>query len=78
MEDKLFIAFSGSEIEVILLQGELEENGIQTIYRDGSKSGVSPFYGGMPQVIDLYINEADLRKATPIIEEFIRNRDSNN
>ena len=39
MEDKLFKAFSGSEIEVLLLQ-------------------------------------ADLEKATPIIEEFIRNRDS--
>jgi len=76
MEDKLYRAFSGSEIEAILLQGALEDNQISSIYRDGSTIGVSQFYGGTPLTIDLFINKADLGTATPIIEEFIRNQNS--
>jgi hypothetical protein len=74
MESKLFRAFTGSEIEVILLQGELEENGISSSTLDGSASGISPTYGGPPAVCDLFIQESDLGKATPIIEEYIQNR----
>ncbi len=78
MEDKLYRAFSGSEIEAILLQGALDDNDISSMYRDGSTTGVSPFYGGTPITIDLFINETDLEKATPIIEEYLRNRNSEN
>ncbi len=76
MEDKLYRAFSGSEVEAVLLQGELEENGISSTYRDGSVAGVSPFYGGAPFSVDLFINEADLIKAKTLIDEFLKNRES--
>lgn len=75
MEDRLYKAFTGSEIEVILLQGELEENGIPSMTRDGSTSGVSQFYGGAPSAMDLFIEESDLEKAGPVIEEFLQNRE---
>lgn len=75
MEDKLLNVFSGSEVEAVLLQGELEENGISSTYRDGSVSGVSQFYGGVPMSVDLFIQEADQSKAQPIIEEFIKARE---
>jgi len=75
METKLYKAFTGSEIEVILLQGELEDNGISSLTRDGSTTGVSMYYGGTPLAIDLFIEESDLERATPVIQEFIQNRD---
>ncbi|MCX6225410.1 MAG: hypothetical protein NTV01_11795 [Bacteroidia bacterium] len=74
MDDNLYKAFTGSEIEVILLQGELEENGISTTTRYGSTFGVNPCYGGAPIELDLLINHWDLEKATPIIQEFLQNR----
>ncbi|MFA6127891.1 MAG: hypothetical protein WC699_11340 [Bacteroidales bacterium] len=76
MKDSLITIFSGSEIEVILLQGELENNGIATSTSYGTYSGVSPYYGGAPVSLDLTISELDLAKARPIIDEYLQNRDS--
>jgi hypothetical protein len=77
MENNLFKAFTGSEIEVLLLQGELEANNISSMKRDGFASGLrAGFYGGSPSSVDLFIEESELEKATPIIEEFLANRDS--
>ena len=75
MEDKLYKAFTGSEIETILLQGELEASGISSTTGYGSTSGTNPFYGGAPVSMDLYIEECDLDKATRIIQEFLNNRE---
>jgi hypothetical protein len=71
MDDNLFRAFTGGEIEVILLQGELEENGISSTTQYGSTSGVNPIYGGAPVELDLLINQSDLDKAIGIIEKFL-------
>ncbi len=76
MNNNLLKVFSGTEIEVVLLQGELEENGISSTTRYGTTSGVNPFYGGAPVELDLIIEESKLEKAKPIIEEYIRNRDA--
>lgn len=79
METSLYKAFSGSEIEVLLLQGELEANNIGSLIRDGFASGLrAGFYGGSPSAVDLFIDESDLEKATPIIQEFLANRDTQN
>ena len=75
MKDNLINIFNGTEIEVILLQGELEENGISSMTQNASNAVVSTIYSGAPAALDLYINESDLEKARPIIEEFIQNRD---
>ena len=76
MNNKLLRVFTGTEIEVILLQGELEENGISSMTSNGSASVSSTIYGGAPTSLELYINEPDLEKARPIIQEFQKNRDS--
>lgn len=76
MNDNLFKAFTGSEIEVILLQGELEENEIASSTRYGANFMVNPVYGGAPVELDLFINESDLEKASPIIMQYIQNRNS--
>ena len=75
MKDNLINVFTGNEIEVVLLQGELEENGISSMTRNASSVG-STIYGGAPTSLELFINEPDLEKARPIIQEFQKNRDS--
>jgi hypothetical protein len=76
MKNSLLRAFTGTEIEVILLKGELEENGISTMIRDDFTNSISAgFYGGTPSSIDLFINESDLGKAQPILQEFLDAQD---
>jgi len=76
MKDELYKAFTGSEIEVLLLKDELEANGISSMARDGFSSGLrAGFYGGSPSSVDLYISDSDKDLAAPIIEEFLKNRE---
>ncbi len=73
MNTNLYRAFTGSEIEVILLKSELEANGISVMVKDDFTSGLAAgFYAGSPSTLDLFINEEDGEKALPIIEEFRR------
>jgi hypothetical protein len=76
MKNNLLKVFTGSEIEAILLQGELEENGISSTTQYASTSLVNPFCGGAPVALDLFIIESDLEKAKPIVEEYLQNRDT--
>jgi len=73
---KLVRIYTGPEVAVILLKGELEENGIYAITQYDFGSGVTAgFVGGVPSAIDLFIQESNLEKAEPIIKEFIKNMD---
>jgi len=75
MEDKNKIVrvYSGTELKVNLLKEELDQNGITALIQNDFNSGVvAGFSGGGPTAIDLYILESDLKKAEPIIKEFIR------
>ncbi len=64
--------FAGTQVQVNLLKGELEQNDISCLIQDDFNSGVmAGFSGGVPSAIDLYIQEKDLKKAEPIIKEFI-------
>ena len=66
--------FTGSEVSVILLKGELEQIGIQAMMQNDFDAGLSAgFVGGAPSAVDLYIQESDFSKAEPIINEFINN-----
>jgi hypothetical protein len=72
--NNLVKVFTGSEVSVILLKGELEENGIAAIIRNEYQSGITAgFLGGVPSAIDLYINESDFKQVEPIINEFVKN-----
>ena len=75
MKDKneLVRIYTGSEISVIHLKGELEEAGIQSMMQNDFDAGLSAGFGsGVPSAVDLYIQESDLKNAKPIIDEFIK------
>jgi hypothetical protein len=68
--NKLIKVYSGNEITVIMLKGKLENTGISASVQNDSSDR---FLRGTPIAIDLYIQQFDLKKAEPIINEFIHN-----
>lgn len=73
MEDtsKLVRIYSGSGILTSLLKDELESSGIAALIKNEFQSGIiSGFSGGAPSSLDLYIQESDVEKAVPIVNEF--------
>lgn len=64
--------FSGTEMSVNLLNEELEQIGIIGFVQNENNSGLlAGFYGGGPGAVDLFVQESDLEKAEPIINDFI-------
>lgn len=73
-ENELIRIYTGSEVSVILLKGELEEACIQTMIQNDFDAGLSAGFGsGVPSAVDLYIQQSDFDKAEPIINEFLKN-----
>ena len=71
--DNLIRVFTGNEVSVILLKGELEKIGISVLIQNDYQAGNAyGFIGGTPSAIDLYIQESDLKKSEPIVNEFIQ------
>jgi hypothetical protein len=68
-KENLIKVFAGTEATVILLKNRLEEIGINCIIKNDSSDA---FLGTAPQVIDLYINEVNLKKAKPIIQSIVK------
>ena len=66
-DEKLIRVFVAPEPTVMLLLEMLEETGIKGLIKNDSGLG---YLGAVPQVMDLYILEEDLEKATPLINEF--------
>ncbi len=66
-EEKLIRVFTGPEPTAMLLLEMLEETGVKGLIKNDSGLG---YMGAVPQVMDLYILEDDLEKATPLINEF--------
>lgn len=66
-DEKLVRVFAGPEPTAMLLLEMLEETGIKGLIKNDSGLG---YLGAVPQVMDLYILEEDLEKATPLINEF--------
>ena len=68
-KNNLIKAYTGTEVLVHILKDKLESNGISsTIQNDSGDS----FLSGTPTAIDLYIQQLDLKKAKPIIRDFIK------
>ncbi len=66
--------FTGNEVSVYLLKGLLEEIEVSSMIKNDFQAGVTAgFFGGTPDVVDLFISKEDLKKATPIIEDFLNN-----
>lgn len=67
--------FSGSEVEVLMLKGLLEDHNIEGIVQNDYQSGIiAGFGGGTISTVRLKIHETDLEKAQTIIIEFKNNR----
>ena len=63
--------FTGSLIEIQRLQLDLDDAQIPSLVKNNFQSGIrSGFYGGSPSLVQLYIYEEDLEKATEILERF--------
>ena len=67
--DNLIKVFTGDEASSILLKSRLEESGISALIKNDSSSS---FLGVVALSVDLYIQEADLNRAKPMITEFIK------
>ena len=75
-ENELIHVFSGSEIEAVLLKEELGKAGISSMVKNDFNAGITAgFYGGAPDVADLYILATDLEKAQPVIKGFTETND---
>jgi len=71
-KDKLIRVYSGTALTVNLLKDELEQAGVTGLIQNDFNSGiVAGFSGGGPSSIDLFIQEFDLKKAEPIINDFL-------
>jgi hypothetical protein len=68
-KDTLIKAYSGTESLVYILKDKLEQNGILATIRNNSGGS---FLSGTPSALDLYIRQLDIKKAEPIIREFIK------
>ena len=72
-DDQIIRVFSGTEMLVLMLKSELEEGGIGAMVQNDFQSGVmAGFVAGLPSSVDLYIREADLVAAEPVIEAFLQ------
>ncbi|WP_396212819.1 DUF2007 domain-containing protein [Flavobacterium sp.] len=61
--------FSGEEILALSLQEKIEAIGITTVIRNNNQANVLPSINNQ-KPIELFIQEVDYGKASPIIEEF--------
>ncbi|MCZ8196530.1 MAG: DUF2007 domain-containing protein [Flavobacterium sp.] len=61
--------FSGDEILALSLQEKIEAIGITTVIRNNNQANVLPSINNQKPV-ELFIQEVDYGKASPVIEEF--------
>lgn len=61
--------FSGDEILALSLQEKIEAIGITTVIRNNNQANVLPTINNQKPV-ELFIQEVDYGKASPVIEEF--------
>ena len=66
----LMKVFSGSEILAIALKEKLAEAGVETTKKDNIQSARLGGFGAADLAVDVFIQEADNKKANPVIEDF--------
>ena len=70
--DNIIRIYTGTELTVNLLKDELEKVGISGIIQNDFESGTSAGIAGNPSAIDLFIQESDLKKAKPVLVDFLK------
>jgi hypothetical protein len=69
-KNELIRIFTGNEVLVLMLKGALDEIEIGSLIQNEFQSGMLAGIGGFPEYVDLYIQQADLERAQPLIDEF--------
>lgn len=62
--------FSGSEVLALALQEKIEAVGVVTVKKDNIQSARLAGFGNSDLAVELFIQEVDFGKASPVIEEF--------
>ena len=62
--------FSGSEVLAQALQEQIEAVGVTTVKKDNIQSARLAGFGNSDLAVELFIQEVDFGKASPVIEEF--------
>jgi len=62
--------FSGSEILALALKEKIEAVGVDTVMKDNIQSARLAGFGSSGSAVEVFIQETDFAKATPVIEEF--------
>lgn len=62
--------FSGSEILALGLQAKIEAIDVKTIIKNNIQAARTAGFGDSGQAVEIFINEVDFGKASPVIEEF--------
>jgi hypothetical protein len=65
--------FSGSEVLALSLQEKIEAVGVATVKKDNIQSARLAGFGNSDLAVELFIQEVDFGKASPVIEEFRMN-----
>lgn len=65
--------FSGSEVLALALQKKIEAVGVVTVKKDNIQSARLAGFGNSDLAVELFIQEVDFGKASPVIEEFRMN-----
>ncbi|RUT77660.1 putative signal transducing protein [Ancylomarina longa] len=73
--NEIACVFVGSFIDVQYYKERLEEIGISSLTKDEFSSGMIVGMGGIPDSIELFVEESDLEKAKKIIRN-IRNEEN--
>ena len=62
--------FSGSEILALALQEKIEAIGVKTILKNNIQSARLAGFGTADLAVEVFIQEVDFGKASPVIEAF--------
>jgi hypothetical protein len=62
--------FSGSDVLASALQEKIESVGVATVKKDNIQSARLAGFGNSDLAVELFIQEVDFGKASPVIEEF--------
>jgi hypothetical protein len=62
--------FSGSEILALALQEKIEAIGVKTIVKNNIQSARLAGFGNADLAVEVFIQEVDFGKVSPVIEEF--------
>ena len=65
--------FSGSEILAQALQQKIEAIGVNTVLKNNIQSARLAGFGNTDLAVEIFIQEVDFGKVSPVIEEFRMN-----